>query len=725
MASAESRAVKGCSPHRKKRRRLSRVAYEGDAKRPACRVKFGAYESKRTRWESSMLKNPVAILLGAIVPVVTTSLGCSSPSVKIRFLPDGVEMRSVTCDGERASLKAPGYYQASVKFDRDQPEKAIKISATSKEGVPVDQDEVVNRDSLRDVSVRVPAVVSVTLESNPSDDTVVTIDDEEIAPDGRVYRRELHLDQLEGNVHVRAEDRRNDVHDEVGRVIRAGSAVEIPLTLHVAARFKPDTKSVRYNHPVKFDASASTPRSCIRTYIWDFGDGTPKENTSDPTVAHTYVLDPSRGKKESFPVRLEVVAGRVTSEVFEDTLALDLSNDELAFDLEVFAEGRDLTPGKMVQFMLTPRNVPWPDQVKELTLDFGEAPTDGDGAVTATLSLDCKEGECSPILVDHTYAKPGRYTLNVTYRAPLAGHPDLEHARLCPASGSASTVVVSAPYLTDEQLVERAWEDFYRQLDALLHEAKVDRQPLVLTSLDSANFESEQPDFVPVVDRLTRYLVQDDEPYKVLERRSQVLARLAPEAVVDIRPELEGKVQSSALGAGPPAYLSSLDYGLATEHLGAERPIVYSLRLEGTDDRIRQAEKSGRNVAGDGNSANSGAFVQVEKVYDEASNLVLWLRNLPILVARFKTAEAVIALKVLQTPTPVTVGPVAYDTVLKQRMYRRSMSVTLHVRLLERDGRILRAGNVTGHAEQSLPESVASERAGLSTAGERTDHHPR
>ena len=82
------------------------------------------------------------------------------------------------------------------------------------------------------------------------------------------------------------------VSDAFGRTrsISQSITVAVGQVPTAVVEFSPAAPVV--NQPVFFNASKSTAPNAgtIASYLWDFGDGTPRQTTSGPTVSHTYTV---------------------------------------------------------------------------------------------------------------------------------------------------------------------------------------------------------------------------------------------------------------------------------------------------------------------------------------------------------------------------------------------------------------------------------------------------
>ena len=643
--------------------------------------------------------------------------GCKSPSLKIKIVPATVDMESVTVDGEAAALKE-GLYQIRPSFERDETTKKVQVVAESKDGVVVERNETVTKEGeSREIEIEMPAEVSWSVKP-ASEDIEVRIDGELVNSEGT--REILHPNR---NVEFQARSQQTGV--EIKKEVRpeAGKKKEEVLDTTVAADFKVEDQPAKFDTAVTFDASASTPVGAIEHYEWDFGDGETEESTS-PVIKHTYALDPSRGTGDQiFTVALTVRAGHSGAGVERKNVQVKFEITKLAFDMAVYPSRQWVRAGNPVQIKLTPRNVGAPESVEDLVFEFGDGTsTERSGDA---LRLEREGAELKPILLSHVFDKEGRYEPRLTYTQPSRNVSDPQEAQLVSQGSGAPTIVVPGEYLSDEALKEQAWLDFYAQFKALLKEAGISDKRLALTSKTSANFEIDEPEFIPVVDRLTRLLVEDDEQFVVLEKTSQILARLAPEAIVDLRSRFDSGDRARVgdyAGRGLP-YLEKLDYGLlsasgAVPGFGLSESskttqLTYGLKIAGTEDTIKIVDSALKASSIERTTQQRARGVDLEPATSEMEKQLLsqWLQNMPILMARFDTAEALIALEVIEGPNVVP-GPNGYDEQFGDEFRTRCASVKVHVRLVDRNGRILRAVDMTGSFSQAVPRWYEAEVTG-------------
>lgn len=645
-----------------------------------------------------MMRERVLMVLG--LSAIAALPGCT-PKINfhVQISPPGVKMSSVQI-GDRRAAGSNGKYTAEVRFSGNQESRNVTVRAESRDGVVQEKDFLVSPGQDAHEIVNMPAEVYVKIDSPQLQNVTIKIDNDEVSRERGVYMKRILLQEPSRSIAVWARDEGTGLTDSDKVTVSAGERKTKTLHLVVAAKFRLDREPVRYEEEVVFDASESTPSESLVSYDWEFGDGTGDERTSVPRTKHTYKFNQSLGRDSPFIAKLTVATASGVTASWEKPVSVRIPDDSLVFALKVFPPKTSFVPGETVQLMLTPQTASFIEQVESLTLDFGDEHD-------KELTLECDDGSCKPILVKHVYDGVGRFELKMTYLNSLFDVTEYQPATLTPTQGSSNTIIVYEPYLSDDEMREKAWEDFYTQLDTVLKESGVQGKVLTLTSMNEANFELKDPDFVTVVDRLTKMLVEDKDAYFVLEKKSQVLARLAYEAVIDIRPAVEGGGIGSADSLEEQVYRKHLDYGLVTSHESLEEPIVYSIRIEGTADRLKEFETLGAGTRGKGEKKNPGRAISDRENTEDKSIRTTWLRNLPILMARFRTAEILIALDVLEDEVYETRA--LYKAQLKEAMINRTAVVEVHVRLLERSGRILRALDLTGEFENEVTESAFRE----------------
>ena len=622
------------------------------------------------------------------------AVGCNIARVEVQVEPRDVRMERVTIDGNQAKENGTGRYEQDVHLKQGEDTRDIRVVAKAAGGVIVEKGLQVTKGQLSSETLKIPAELEIKI-APPATRVRLTLDGEPREISGKPIEVPAGKPVV---VQATAQDTNVVAQQQI--VVPAGERRQVQLEPVREARFSVSRTAVSYGDQIDFDASASAPAGTITSYIWNFGDGPPVE-TKEPRTWHTYQFDPGKSPEEQeFRAALQVkTLDGETSQPKVTPLKVKLTIKKLALSIDMYPQNQSFRPGEAVQFKLLVQDAQTAKLAEDLTLAFGDGCTTADAGGTP-IRLVCEEGRCRPIIVSHAYTSARRFVPQLTYRLATR-RAETQTAELQMRDGSPPAVVVAPAYLSDRDLKDKAWEDFYRQFKDVLHDAGVNGKRLALTSFTSANFEYDEPQFVSVIQRLTKLLVAEN--YYVLEKTSPVLARLAPEAVVDIRPELAGGV--AVAEQLEPVYRDQLEYGLAAYH-SPEKPIFYSLRMAGTEDRVSLFHASSANVAGEGVTVNPNAIVRAPEVTEREGHLTTLEQQLPFLVARFKTAQSLIALKVVDEERVKTTGPVVYSEEFEEALYERTASVKVHVRVLERTGRILRAVDIAGSCSELVPESA-------------------
>jgi len=636
-------------------------------------------------------------------------VGCNAVPLKVRITPADADIQSVTANGTEMDRVAGSdglYYLVKLSPSPDQPTQRVEIKATSKQGVEADP-QICTLTKGED-----PPLVEVDMPAKLKCRLLPSSEKAKLKINGVAIEKVDEFQRVKpGQVVIEAWNKEGTPARQTIQ-IRGGERKEISLDTEMAPIFTSNPKSVKYEQEVSFDASGSTPTGTIEAYTWDYGDNTLPETKGkdDPKASHKYKFDPSKwAREQAFTVKLTIQVGG-EKKTTEQRVQVSLPEEQLAFDVAVFPSQRHPLTGETVQFKITPRNAASLDAVEGIVFSCGDGTTTSKDAAKP-MRLEREGKGYKPLVVSHVYPQGGQFDLQLTYTQPKLGLTTPQTATLHMQGGSPPTVKVTSAYLTDEELLDRAWQDFFRQFKEVVHAAGCDKRRLAISSMTSANYEIEEPDFVPVVDRLTQYLVEDANKYFVVEKTSQVLARLAPESIVDIRKEYEQ--QKDVEGAAEPKYRDSLDYGLmsgsswnsAREGKGSRWAwLLYGLRIAGIENRIRLFNSSVDTTSGQSSLANTGQGTEQVLTEHKAAEGES-LQNLPILMARFKTAEVLIALKILSEPAVAVTGPDKYDEALREELMTRTATVKVHVRLLERTGQVQRAVDIQGRYSETIPRS--------------------
>ena len=651
-------------------------------------------------------------------------VGCGGgPRLIVQIEPHTVEMDSVTFDGSPVALARTGAYERVVQIPQGAESTEVKVAAKSKGGVKVETKfRVSKKEPPKPNPLRMPAQVLVQATPEAS---AVTID-------GVRYDRDQFSKPLDvpagKEVVIRAEAGKVEaearkVEAEARCTVPAGKLERVPLKLAREASFTVPSTTVSFGQKIRFDASESGPTGTIESYEGGFGDGRPARQSSEAVMTHTYAVAESKSREEKFTVTLRVKSGLDWSKPYPRDLTVRLQTEQLVFDVETYPRRslqQYIHPGESVQFRLIPRNPTAAELATDLILTFGDLDETG-GESRQSLRKPSAQNEAVPIIARHAYAKPGRFRPRLTYRSTLQVDSDVQEAPLM-RDGQPLTIMVASTPLTDDELKERALDDLFVQLMAFLREAGAQDKRLAVTSFTSANFEYDEKDHLPLIQGITRRLVEND--FYVLEKTPDVLARLVPEAVVDVRPELGGTNPADH----PPAYVEWLPYALRPWHPWSrdtrEQMIRYGFAMSVTDARVTLFDTHvgrARDYEGeltrqrvdeqatptDGRSA-SAMESRAQSAEDEARRQreATMLQNQPLFVARFETASNLLSLKFVDPGSIQHSENAHFPEPLAEPLNERSAEIRINVRLLERTGRILRAADLIGRYSEPVPSSL-------------------
>ena len=346
-------------------------------------------------------------------------------------------------------------------------------------------------------------------------------------------------------------------------------------------------------------------------------------------------------------------------------------------------------PGEAVVFEFTPTvdNI----QVADLRIDTGETgiPALGCGHTQPP----CKEGQT--VRAMHKYAKEGAYNVVVRYQ----GVPVAE-----------KKIIIVEQYLTEKELLyqvsKKIAEKIREGMEQVAAEDSTAETPkkgtkktkvpkFAFSSLKDANFEYEkdQQDVEVIYSLMQAVLEQRaiNDHYAILERAPQALIRLAHESLYTADPNAK-KLKP----------YTKQEYGLRTKYIDDKEPFRYSIALVGVDDT--------RFVEGKGAVKNGS-----ERLYDQGNTKVgqesegfLTRRSQlerPLMVAQFDTADFLVVIDRLEGTPVVTESPRPgdyYDTKYDAKAIKRTATVKVNARILNRDGQIMWMRNITGQASDLL-----------------------
>ncbi|MEM7396223.1 MAG: hypothetical protein AAF492_28135, partial [Verrucomicrobiota bacterium] len=207
--------------------------------------------------------------------------------------------------------------------------------------------------------------------------------------------------------------------------------------------------------------------------------------------------------------------------------------------------------------------------------------------------------------------------------------------------------------------------------------------------------------YVDIIETLTAYLVRDH--YYLLEKGSQALVALAHESVLDPEQFIEGGLSARLVDES--AYLNHLRYDIRTRHEGPDAPFVRSVGIEGTDDVIKQGNRTGDEVGKDTIKllAEQGRTIRKTANMDK-EDYIMTVRTSAALIAAFQTAETLLAVKKLE-PEVISLaqsGEDFHSSKFDRSMLDRAATVKLKVRALDRSGKIVMDEDIVGVAMERV-----------------------
>lgn len=579
--------------------------------------------------------------------LLLSSLACTTVPVEVLIEPPDVAMQAVSAGGTPARRSADGRWQADVDR-REVADGRVTLEGRSEGGLHVVGEGTLTPGEGGAVVLNIPAEIEVQV--GPGQASQVLVGGRLIEPRDGAYLARVPAGR--GPI-IAAANGTSGMRDQASLDPVPGQRTTVRLELDVLAAFSVVPAAPRFGEPITFDASASAPADRLDSYLWDFGDGHTAEG---PLVTHVFPFDPSvHQDTEHYAVTLSVAAGEKYSHAVTQQVPVRQDRPELRLDVALFPErpGLHHALGEPVQFVL--ERVPSDEGARpeEARLSFGDG---------TSLALDpallMPEAPARPLIVEHTYAAEGRFQPRLTFTDATTRAGDRREAVLRREGALLEPLVVTRAYPTTAELAERAWERLGADLVAQVERAAAgldERPDVALTWLPDANYQERDPLALATVERLTEALVAAGHP--VLERRSQVLTRLAHEALV----------APGVVGAAADApRRGSLDLALAPGHNGPDQPLVFD-----------------------------GALVT-----QEAGG------HAP-LVARFDAADLLLAVELLDgTPRYEQERAVAFHDDLGLPLDRHRVQLSLRLRLVDRRGRILDTLELASAAEDLAAQGL-------------------
>ncbi len=660
------------------------------------------------------LRRPV---VGAILGAIALS-ACATRSVWVQIDPADVEMTSVTVDSRKAKGLGDGTFRAKIKKAPGEP-APVTVVATSLTGVTVTETTDAIGDEVNPITVPMPAEVLLVLESGEAETFTI---------DGVVYPvvkgQNVYVVPMEASTSKMANVRAiaaSGAADGKEIELRPGVRTPVTLGLDLAARIGELPKSIAFGKAVSLDATASSPDSEIVSYIWSIGDRRIRQS-ENPKVSHRfeYVAGMNDVNESKLKLTVEAADGRTNSTLVDITLKVD--REPLQVQAEIYpAVETDRLANEPVRFRILPGKNSQMKAIRVASIDFGDG-----SVVTRTLSGEplAFVDDSTPILLEHTYESPGTYDLRLSYQYSTVGPQSLYAAKFGKSSEEFVPIRISPQYKSLEQLSALAWEDVGSQLSDYLSTLELDgptaggSAQLALTHIDDADYGQSQEQ-LENMSRLTTQLLQDG--WYMLERQTSVLARLAPESVIDIASRIRGGENDEDFDPEAPIdYEPFLHYGLVASGGDGSAPLSFGVRVEGTEDRVladTNSKLSAKRKEGDGEVEDEGEKNAVRglapaptprapvgtRQLDEYSARAK--RNLPVLVARFNTATVLVAVRPGETKQGVVQRGIDYSEALGEALARQSVIVDLDVRVVAREARVIGTTTLRGESSQLIAHS--------------------
>ena len=357
----------------------------------------------------------------------------------------------------------------------------------------------------------------------------------------------------------------------------------------------------------------------------------------------------------------------------------------------------DITPGEEVLFKITPKQA---INNTNIVIDFGDN-------TLIYHKLECQENadefepvssKCKTIYRTHIYEEEGKYSPTVKYK-----QNHLIDDMYLIKNNSVNIQIVS-----DIKTIEELFEDAFKQVILKLekginivknrHQIKSEEkghEPLFsLSVLRNANFEyEERSKEFKYIQELIRLLVLSG--YKVIEKHPQALIRLAHESLV------RSDKNSDELSDKPLPYL---EYGLRTSYKGEKKPFLYSVALEGVDDKLIQ--ETTQNEEGEIYENIQLRRGETSEAIDSYSEKSVSHKRRPLYYSRFFTADYLIVIDPIKKPSIAISEPIYYNPRIEEEMIEISAHVKFNIRILNQDGIIVWIDNIEGISKQRVLEHL-------------------
>jgi len=370
--------------------------------------------------------------------------------------------------------------------------------------------------------------------------------------------------------------------------------------------------------------------------------------------------------------------------------------------------------GNRIVFELTPNTK------NRFTLHFGDR--------SKPISVPSSEIKCSSygickVFKAHTYLNSGAYHPYVLYgKKKLPEYAD-----------KVKIIIVRKEALTDEQLKNQAREQVLGKIVPELQKKirpcgnkRVCRSKLAVSVLEDANFKYSKGEEANVDRKAVKDVIEKlvNSGYQVVERHPQALIQLAHESIIKV--DFKDKKKADA------PYLDYLEYSVITSHEGPDKPFVYDAKLAGIEDVITEKE---RKVTGAAEAAHTAKDSKASEKSDEKQQVGIpeptnterqdksstketeqreeadikqdsmieekeKTRKRSSLFARFDAANYLLLLNTTKDFVVTTTTP-HYSFHYKAPIPKRTVSVKMNVRLLNRRGNIVWMKDIKGEVSDT------------------------